>query len=466
MATSPNTVAPSSVTTQSILSTFDFIKPEVYNRLIKKYGDQGLNLYQWLWSRGLEVPTANDSFIHYEDDWKTDVVTVRAAVSSGFTTGNLAVIPINDTSGKVYVRVGDQVLFKGTNGIHGVRARVYAIDQTAGAATMTVAPQDPTAIIPYVGTGEQIMIYSNSFTEGTGQPIGRYSGFSKVVNYVQIIKESFGITGSAMTDQPWFEIPNTSGNGLMGYAAKGQIDMDFHYAKQVDGAYLVGVKNTNTTVNVDAVTGGAITTTEGLFTGIKNSGKTVGYTTTFELADFNTVDKYLTTQFVGNNPLFGMGIDLDQAVEDKLFSTLKQTGFNPTEVTDGIVNDLFGGSRETAMSIGFNSFRKSDRTYIFKRLSGLSDLKSFGATGYNWSKVGFMLPNDKQTDSQTKDKIDSMRTRYKALGSYSRKLETWNVSGAGGGTYVSDVDAKNLFMRGHVGLELFGLNRFVIVEPA
>ena len=465
MAASPATVAPNTVMLQSILSNFDAIKPEVYNQLIRKYGDQGLNIYQWLWSRGLEFPTANDAFIHYEDDWKTDVVTIRANSVAG-STGALTVVPIVDVSGKVYVRVGDNVLFKGTTGIHGVRARVYALDQTAGAATMTVAPYDSTLAIPAVTLGEQVMIYTNSFAEATGQPIGRYSGFSKVTNYVQIIKESFGISGSALTDQLWFEVPNASGTGVMGYAAKGQLDMDFRYAKQVDGAFLVGTKNTNTTVNVDAVTGGEITSTEGLFTGLKTSGKTLGYTTTFELADFNTIDKYQTTQYVGGNSLFGMGIDLDQSVEDKLFSTLKQTGFDPTEITQGIVNDLFGGSRNTAMSLGFNSFRKSDRTYIFKRLSGLSDLKSFGATGYNWSKVGFLLPNDKQTDPKSKEKLDSMRTRYKALGSYNRKLEAWNLGGAGGGTYVSDVDANNLYMRGHVGLELFGLNRFVIVEPA
>ena len=465
MAASPNTVAPQSVMLQSILSNFDAIKPEVFNQLVKKYGDQGLNIYQWLWSRGLEVPTANDAFIHYEDDWKHDVVTIRANSGAG-STGALTVVPINDTSGRVYVRVGDTVIFKGATGIHGVRARVYALDQTAGAATMTVAPFISTEAIPAVTLGDQVMIYGNAFAEATGQPIGRYSGFSKVTNYVQIFKESFGISGSALTDQLWFEIPNASGNGLMGYINKGQMDMDFRYMKQVDGAFLVGVKNTNTTVNVDAITGGEIITTEGIFTGIKNSGKTVGYTTTFELADFNTVDKYLTTQYVGGSPLFGMGIDLDQAVEDKLFSTLKQTGVDPTMVSEGVVNDLFGGSRDRAMSIGFNSFRKSDRTYIFKRLSGLSDLKSFGATGYNWSKVGFMLPNDKQTDSKSRDKIDSMRMRYKALGSYNRKLEAWNIAGAGGGTYVTDVDANNLYMRGHVGLELFGLNRFIIVEPA
>lgn len=463
MATSPNTVAPSSVTTQAILSTFDFIKPEVYNRLIKKYGDQGLGIYQWLWTRGLEVPVANDAFSHYEDDWKHDYIIARGITAEG-SAGALSTVAIMDTSGKVYCRVGDIVLFKGSAGINGVRARIRAIDQTTGAATITVAPFVTGEKIPETANQEQIIITSNAFTEGSGQPIGRFSGFNKRTNYVQIIKESFGITGSALTDQTWFQI-ETSG-GLQGYAAKGQMDMDYRYAKQVDGAYLTGVKNTNTAVNNDAVAGGTIYATEGIYTGIKASGKTISYATNFELSDFNAIDKYYTTQFVGDNALFGMGVTLDQLVEDKLFSTLKQTGWDPTEMSEGVVNDLFGGNRKRAMSIGFNKFKKSDRTYIFKRLSGLSDTKSYGATGYNWDKTGFMLPNDQQTDPKSGSKMDSMRTRYKAIGAYSRKLETWNVSGAGGGQYVTDVDASNLFMRGHIGLELFGLNRFIAVEPA
>ena len=465
MATSPNTVAPNAVTTQAILSTFDIVKPEIFNQYIKRFGDQGLNLFIWLWSRGLEVPTGNDAYSHYEDDWKTDVITIRTTNNTAHAAGAAVTLNINDTSGRVYVRVGDIIMFKGTGGIHGVKARVNSLNQTAGAATMTVSPLNVLASIPSVTAADEVIIVTNAFAEGTGQPIGRYSGFSKVTNNVQIIKESFGITGNALTDQLWFEIKNAAG-GLIGYAAKGQEDMDYRFAKAVDGAYFIGERNTNTTVTVDAVTGAPMTTTEGLLTGIKSSGKTVGYTTTFELADFNTIDKYLTTQFVGGSSLFGMGIDLDQAVEDKLFSSLKMTGYDPTTLEQGVVNDLFAGNRDVAMSIGFSSFKKSDRPYIFKRLSGLSDIKSFGATGYNWSKVGFIMPNDKQTDHKTKDKIDSMRTRYKALGSYNRKLETWNIAGAGGGTYVTDVDAKNLYMRGHVGLETFGLNRFIIVEPA
>jgi hypothetical protein len=91
-----------------------------------------------------------------------------------------------------------------------------------------------------------LIIISNAFSEGSGQPDTAIRGTWEYENDAQIIKETIGVTGSEMVNQTWFQV-NTMGAKTNAYYHLGQVDIDYRTALRIDGALLFGKRTTNTT---------------------------------------------------------------------------------------------------------------------------------------------------------------------------------------------------------------------------
>lgn len=442
-----------------IVSGFDLHKPEKMNTLFSRYGDQGASYFQLIRSMGFEQSVANDTYGHFEENRIHETVIVNANVAQPAQGANIVFVihPDSlDASNNFYLRLWDQILFK-----NGVVGTVAAIDVSSPSApSITVKLNEVTDRFPALTATEELVIYSNAFSEGSGQPNPAFRGTWEYTNNAQIIKETIGVTGSEMVNQTWIEV-NTLGQKTNAYYHLGQVDIDYRTALRIDGALLFGKRVTNTDL-VDATTGRAIKSTEGLIPYAKRVGNQQLYGTgSFAISEFDDMDKTLDREGAGNYILSLLGIDLHQKIENALVTYFANTNINYAK--QAVNSALFNNNEALSASVNFTYLTKSERTFLFKRMGVFNNPKLYGATGYDTPSLGIFMPINKKKDPVSGNMVESIGTRYRGLGKYNRRMEVWQVGGAGDGLKVTDIDKLNTYQRCHVGAHFRGGNQFVIM---
>jgi hypothetical protein len=365
-----------------------------------------------------------------------------------------------DANNNYYLRQWDQILFP--NEVVGIVLSIEASTPTA--PTFDIAPVDVTEIIPTTLLDDELVIMSNAFAEGSGQPEGAIRGTYEYDNDAQIIKETLGATGSEMVNQTWFQV-NSMGQKTNAYYHLGQVDIDYRMALRIDGALLWGKRTSNTTPVVDDVNGRVIKTTEGMIPYIRRMGNEQSYTDgSFDVAEFDEMDQTLDREFAGNYILGLLGLDLHQQIENALVTYFADTNIQYARET---VNEvLFNRNESLGASVNFKYLTKSERTFLFKRMGVFSNPKLYGATGYPMPKFGVFMPINRRKDPVSGNMVESIGCRYRGLGRYNRRMEVWSVGGAGEGLKVTDIDTRDWFQRTHIGAHYRGINQFVLMEPA
>ncbi len=444
-----------------LITTFDIDKPEILNALFERYGDQGLGFFRITESLGFKTPVAQDSFSHHEENWRHETFhSLNAIPAPG--PGNNLVLTLTpsdlDSFNNFYPRRWFIAMTK--NRIVG---SIISINTAAPAAPiLTIRPNEVTDDFGAIAAGEELIIASNAFSEGSGQPDGVVTGTFKYTNDVQIIKETMEATGTEMTNQKWFKVLKPSGKGIPAYYLKGQMDTDYRMNLAIDGALLFQKRTTNTIT--DPVTGRPIKTTEGLIPFIERLGQQVNYVPgLYSVQKFDQMTKILDKEFAGKYVMAAFGIDLNIEVENVLVDYFKDTNIN--YVVDAAVAGIFKGNKGLAMSVGFKYLFKGQRTYCFKQFGIFSHKKLYGATGFTTPGLGVVLPIGRRKDKLTRDMVPTFGTRYKKLGNYSRMMEVWNVSGAGPGLKVTQFDVHNNYQRCHMGFHGIAGNQMILLNP-
>jgi hypothetical protein len=304
---------------------------------------------------------------------------------------------------------------------------------------------------------------SNAFSEGSGQPEGAVSGTWEYSNTAQIIKETIGYTGTEMVNQTWFDV-TTKGQSIPAFYFKGQIDIDYRMALRIDGALLWGKQTTNTTGVIDDDNENkVIKTTEGLIPYVRRVGNEQTYAAgAFDIDEFDEMDNTLDREFAGNYILGLLGITLHQEIENALKDYLENTNVSLARQASNDV--LFNSNEALSVSVNFKYLTKSERTFLFKRMGVFNNRKLYGADGYDAPTMGVFMPINKRKDPVSGNMVDSIGTRYRALGKYSRRMEVWQVGGAGEGLKVTEFDKRNTYQRCHVGAHFRGGNQMLILE--
>ena len=471
--TSPDAIQ--EIYASEIVSGFDIHKPEYLNDLFTRYDDQGLSMFQLLRSMGFEKQVAQDTYYHFEDNRIHERVKVRAIVT-GQSAGDDIDITLDtdsmDANNNFYPRLYDVLLFPG-----GVTGYIQDVDvSTPADPVITVRLNDETDTFPDLAAGQFIPIISGAFSEGSGQPESAIRGTWKYENDAQIIKETIGMTGTEMVNQTWFKITR-EGKSIPAYYHLGQVDIDYRMALKIDGALLFQKKTTfnsrSGTEPVDPVTGYQIKTTEGLFPYIDRVGNIHPYTIgSFDISDFDDVNLILDREFAGNHILTLLGIQLQAEVEDVLKLYFADSNIQYARQTTN--NAIFNKNESLAASVNFKYLTKNERTYLFKRFGNLSNSNTVGGwadvagefVGYSqpWPSVGVMIPLNRRRDPKSRNMVESIGCRYRALGRYNRRMEVWSVGGAGEGLKVTEFDKRETYMRGHIGAHFRGGNQFVKLE--
>lgn len=444
----------------NIVSNLDIHKPEELNELFRRRGDQGLGYFRILESLGFKTPVSQDTYGHWEEEWLKETFTTRDTfVSPG--PGNDVTITLDpvdlDVNNAYYPRQWDTVMFP--NEVTGAITNIDPAIPTA--PVLTISPNEVTDAIPAMTAGDKLIIISNGWSEGSGQPPGLLSKVWRYTNDVQIIKETMEATGTEMTNQTWFTKLNT-GESIPAYYYKGQLDVDYRLNAHIDGTLLFQKRTTNTITDPD--TSRDLKTTEGLIPYIRRVGNEQVYVPgSFAVADFNTASRTLDREFAANKVLCMLGIDLDIEIEDILVTYFTDT--NIQFAKENASKDLFAGNRRLEASVSFKYLEKAGRTFMFKRMGVFSHSKLYGATGYNGPDLGVFLPIDRKKDLKTNKLMPTIGCRYKKLGQYNRMAEVWDVNGAGPGLKVTQNDIASHYMRCNIGGHYMAGNQMILVTP-
>lgn len=424
---------------------------------------------------GFETPVKGDLYEHHEENRTHETFHVGAAgITAGSAGDSKTVVLEGDDLGtggafnaplnSFYPRVGNVVTFPNE-----VAAAITDIDvSTPTAPIITIEPLNVLKIIPTMAAGDPIIITSMIWAEGSGQPAPALKGTTKYVNEAQIIKEAIQTTGSQLVTETWFT-KLSDGQSLNGYWSVGLMDLDYRMSLAIDGMLLFGERQDNSLV--DPVNGFALKGSEGIFPFIRRTGQVEPIAAgAFAVNDFNSIDRYLDQQGVSKNTLVMPGINLHQNMEDVLKGYFQDT--NIVYAEKRVNTDIFKSDQSLGAAVNFKYLVKSERCFMFKRFNNLNNPKTFGVTNaegvgsYNMPDQGLFLPIGYTKDVGGRGVISNIGCRYRAAYGYSRRMEIWNVAGAGTGLKVSEFDNKNTYQRCHMGAHYASGNQMVLVTPS
>ena len=93
-----------------------------------------------------------------------------------------------------------------------------------------------------------------------------------------------------------------------------------------------------------------------------------------------------------------------------------------------------------------------------------SNRQTVGIAGSVAESYGLFLPMATKKDAKTKQTVNNIGARYKALDGYSRKMEVYSVNGAGPGLKVSQADLNETYLRCEIGAHQLGVNQMLLVS--
>jgi hypothetical protein len=451
------TPAISEAYTNQIVSSFDLHKPEKLATIFKRYGDQGMSYFLFMKSLGFDMPVAQETYSHFEENRYHAFMTALAGVSAPGAGNDITFVldPVSlNANNQFYPRLNDAVLFP--NEVSGYIVNINTA--TPSAPAITVRPNVVTDAIPAISAGDQIIIYSNQFAEGTENPKGALSGTEEFYNDTQIIKETWTATGTEMTNQSWVRLNNLPNAP---YYLTGQPQTEYRYALKVDGALTFG-KRTNNPNAIDTATGNPIRTTEGLVPAIRQRGNVIVSTPgTWSVANFDEIVRIYDREGASKTAIAMMGLNKLQENQSVLKAYFNNT--NIQMAIKGVEKGLFRGNAEMSANLEFQYLTTAGYTFMFSQMGTFTNPQLYGAEGYGMKNYAIFLPVGKLKDPKSGKLCDNIGYRYKKAAGYDRMLEVWNGDSGAGPNKVTSRDVQNLYWRGHIGAHQMGVNQMVLV---
>lgn len=447
------------ITTNSVISNLDLLKPEKSIMLTKRFGNQSLPYFNLLKALGRTEMTSNEVFSHFEEDRWIEVAVVAAPVASP-GAGNDIQFTLDASSlnaqNQYYPDVLDVITFP--NEVTGI---ITAIDTTVPTApVVTVRPNKATSIIPALSAGEELIITSYAGGEGSGQPNPKLAGTTEYFGRTQIIKATFAATGTAQTDQTWLQLKGVPGNP---YYVVGQEQTEYRLAVSIDGALLVQetTDNPNAIIDPSSRINAQVLTTQGLIPTIRERGNVKLHTPgTWTIYDFDEIDRIMEREGGSQYVMTLAGLNWLQENNNVLVDFGKET--NMQIVKSDVARGIMGGNGDLEMAINFTYLKKNDRVFMFNKMGNWSNPKSYGNSNYQYANYAIMMPVTKFTDPKSGKVTDNISLRYKGFGKYSRMLEMWKTGGAGDiSIKTDDVDITQYNWRSNVGAQHKAVNQFI-----
>lgn len=376
----------------NFVSTFDLMKRDVDSDLKVIYRGQVMNLLDEIGNvEYLDIKSFQTE--HYEENHiMPKVIATNPAGSTGaavtFTLPNFTsagdeslsvpnVSPFQGTSGVVLVpiRVNDEIMV-GT-----VRGIVTSVDASAG--TFVASPNDSTETFTGSGTAREIIIYSNTFGDGSDQNSPLTVPYTKVISYLQNIKNTIS------WNDTFENLAMYTGDGKE-YCLRGEANALLQQMNFVDGALLLSKPLANT-----ALSGGATprVKTRGLIPQAKD-----GYNQSYTVSSTYTLDDIENLML---NLDIRKGGDAYMLLEGAQFSSAANRGLIEVLKAGAISYGEFQGDQQKVIDFNFKGFNYGLISFFRKRLSWMSDPQGGGAAGQTFSKDAIVIPMDMSKDAKS-----------------------------------------------------------------
>lgn len=409
-----------------------------------------------------EMVSSDDDITFYERDRPFDNVKVASDVADP-GVGNQILIPLHsdslDANNNFFVREGHILQF--ANGAQGM---VVDIDvSTPAIPVLEVEPVDTAVNIGALSEDDELAIVSEASAEATGKVKPMQRGFVPRKFYMQIIKSSGLVTGSALANALKVQITE---NGEKFDLYKDVFDSVKEELERLkDGAVVWGQKDNNPNLlqatsygnsNVRKTTKGLVPTIDAL------GGKLPVTAGAFDMDVFDDIDLFMTRNGAPSGyALMPMGKQLFHDVENALKEyTDKATDF--AKVSQFMTQRGVAGME---VALNFSAFTKSNRTFILKSIDAWTDPKLFGNDFYDQEKWGMVLPLFNVADAKTGKMSKNVSVLHKGLGAYSRRLQLKVRDGSGVmASQVLDDDVVEVTASTHCGFKGLAMQSAIMLR--
>ena len=450
----------------SSLTTLALHKREFDERLIKRYGDQGITgLLELV---GAKKECQQTQFEHFEEAFIHNTVNLDfqdgGVPSSGAAVEQMHINNSDLADGSIVA----------TNQSHPVRLGDILMSQTGQMAIVTSAPTaaaEPLFNLYPINewsannaNGQTWTIIGNEWGENTSQPESILPRVHEYSNKCMIIKESFEVSGTEATNVIHFKVDSEHfGSGYLWYL-KGEADTYKRFQDYQELMMIMGksVTNSNLTsaLGSSSFTNGGIRGTEGLLEFIENKGQSMDLgAASITMADFDAIVKSLDKYRGAKEYALYAGINLSLDIDDLLAA-------QGAYAAGGANYGTFQNNKNMALNLGFNSFTRGGYTFHKKTYDLFNHPKLMGATNFNYNGYGICIPMDTQKDAKSGDKIPSLRIRYKAANGYSREMEHWLTGSAVLKNKTNTEDNLKCHYRTERGFEGFAANRYMLIKKS
>ncbi len=332
------------------------------------------------------------------------------------------------------------------------------------------------------------LAYGSEFAKGTGNFTEKLDpSYSTYSNAPIIMKEHYSINGSDTGQIGWIEV--TSENGASGYLwyVKAEHENrlrweDYQEMAMVEGEAFDAAATSPTNIALGSFRGdfgaaaGASSGqnargTQGFFSALRERGNVysdlsndidgTNSTANFEgLEAFDQILKQLDKQgSIEENMLY---VNRDLALAFDNFLSGVNTGGDANSTSWGVFNN----SRDMALDLGFQGFRRGSYDFYKTDWKYLNDFSTRGAFG---DVEGVMIPAGTSTvyDQNLGKNIKRpfLHVRYRASETDNRKMKSW-ITGSVGGAYTTDVDEMRMHYLTERCLITQGANNFFLFEGA
>jgi len=456
----------------SNLTTNSLRKRDVSEKLVKRYGDQGITGLLEL--MGSKAPSNNTTFEHYEEAFRHNSVTgqfpgtspgtgsvtmtlVAGGYTSNFAGGDLEYTP---------VRPGDILRDKDGDMFY-VTATTMPVDATYQVTMYSISSGG--AGTKVASTDYEFAIIGNAHPEGGSQPDSLSPLIHEYENKCMILKESFEVTGSEATNIVYVKVDNEKmGSGYVWYL-KGESDTYKRFLDYSEIMMMMGEDITNTVLEAttttfksgsNAASNSTLRGTQGLLPWIETDGQSMDLgSASITMADFDAIIKSLDKYRGAKEYAMYSGINLSLDIDDLLAA-------QGAYAAGGANYGAFQNNKNMALNLGFNSFTRGGYTFHKKTYDLFNHPRLLGASGFNYNGYGVCIPMDMQKDAKSGESIPSLRIRYKAANGYSRDMEHWLTGSAVLQNKTNTTDVLQSHYRCERGFEGFAANRYMLIKKS
>jgi len=436
--------------TNSLDALMDIVKPQISNIAFAKQGYLlPVNIFKTM---GMLRPIAGETSFHFEIGNAHPNFQTSSTVTGGVGADITITVSANSVfDSKVYARVTDTVRFK-----DGKAGKIISKSGT----TLVVRPFDVSTNISTTA-GDFIWILGNAQPEGGSAVEARVTKKDKVGFPIQIIREDYKATGSALTNELW--ITRDQNGNARNTLASGVFDTEFRYWEQWGNTLLFNPLNTNTLITEAQ--------TYSLEYLTKSSGLELPYTSgSFGLNEFSELIRYYNKNkgAAGNKFLGLVGPEYNLAMNKGISDVFAQNpmvfaGNGTSAWADKFTSGVEKEMKDNAVDINFRIINYSGMTFYQSQVEQLGLNTTGGASGFDESEYAFYIPLTKGVN-QSSDVKDRLMINYKQKDRFNRMVSVKEF-GRNAQIATDSEDTLTVDYLGQFGLETFGLEGFALCTP-